>query len=174
MADSGVGRNNFEILKTLLAPAKESVALDIALHFEVGIEREGIRGAIFIHLHGMIDHQFCREQWIDFFWIAAEMAHGIAHGRQVHHGRDAREILKQDARRHKGNFFFSGSSSTGGIPPGEGTDIVRKNKTAVFMAKQIFEQDLEGEGKAGDVPDAGAFKGVEAKDIESIRASAQR
>ena len=40
VADAGIRRHDFEILKTLLSPAKKSVTLDIALHFEVGIESE--------------------------------------------------------------------------------------------------------------------------------------
>ena len=36
------------------------------------------------------------------------------------------------------------------------------------MAEQIFEEDFQGEGKAGDVADAGAFEGGEVVDIEGI------
>ena len=73
MADAGVRRNDFEILKTFLAPAQEGVALDIALHFEFGVEGEGAGGAEFVHLHGMIDHEFGGKQRIDFLGIAAEI-----------------------------------------------------------------------------------------------------
>ena len=101
MADARVRRNNLEIPEPLLAPAEKGVALDVALHFEFGIERESSRGAKLIHLHGVVDHQLSGKQRINFLRIAAECAHGLAHGCQIDHSRHAREILQQDARRHK-------------------------------------------------------------------------
>src|SRR5580692_3348984 len=71
VADSGVGRHYFEILKTLLAPAQERIALDIALHFEVGVEGKSTGYAEFIHLDGVVNHQFGGKQGIDFFRITA-------------------------------------------------------------------------------------------------------
>ena len=43
VADAGVRRNDFEIAENLLSPAQESVALDVALQFEIGIETECVR-----------------------------------------------------------------------------------------------------------------------------------
>ena len=56
VANAGIRRDDFKILKSLLTPAQESVALDIALHFQAGVERERTLDSEFIHLHGMIDH----------------------------------------------------------------------------------------------------------------------
>jgi len=58
MADAGVRRNHFEILKTFLAPAQEGVTLDIAFHFKVGVEEEGAGCAELVYLHGVVDHEF--------------------------------------------------------------------------------------------------------------------
>ena len=44
MADAGVWRDDFEILKGGLAPAEKGVALDVALKFEFGVQAEGIGG----------------------------------------------------------------------------------------------------------------------------------
>ena len=38
--DAGVGRHDLEILKAVLAPAQESVALAVALKFEIGVGLE--------------------------------------------------------------------------------------------------------------------------------------
>ena len=72
VADAGVRRNDFEILKAFLAPAQEGVALDIALHFEVGVEGEGAGDAEFVHLHGVVNYELGGEQGIDFFRVAAQ------------------------------------------------------------------------------------------------------
>ena len=66
MANAGIRRHDLEILQALLSPAEKGVALDVALHFEVGVEREGVRGAELIHLHGMVDDEFGGKQGIDF------------------------------------------------------------------------------------------------------------
>ena len=174
MADAGVRRNDFEILEALLAPAEERVALDIALHFQVGVEGEGVRGAEFVHLHGMVDHQFGGKQRIDFFRIAAEASDGVAHGGEIHHGGHAREILQQDARGHEGDFFFGGASGARRIPAGQRANIVRVDEAVVFMAQKIFEQNLQRKGKARDVADAGALERVQAVDFKGVAADAKR
>ena len=118
VADASVRRNYFEILKAFLAPAQEGVALDIALHFEVGVEGEGAGDAEFVHLHGVVNYQLGGEQGIDFFRFAAQLAHGFAHGGEVHYGGNAGEILEQDAGGHEGDFFFGGALGARGVPGG--------------------------------------------------------
>ena len=120
MADAGVGRHDLEIFKALLAPAQESVALDITLHFEIGVEGEGPRCAEFVDLHGMIDDELSGNQWIDFFGVAAESFQRVAHGGEVDDRRNSGKILQQDARGHERNFFFGGAAFARGIPA-EGT-----------------------------------------------------
>ena len=58
------------------------------------LRREGAGAAEFVHLHGMIDHQLGGKQRIDFLRIAAEFAHGVAHGGQIDDGGHAGEILQ--------------------------------------------------------------------------------
>ena len=173
VADAGVRRNDFEILKSFLAPAEKGVALDIALHFEVGVEGEGAGDAEFVHLDGMVDHQFGGEQRIDFLWIAAEFAHGVAHRGEIDHRGNAGEILEQDARGHEGDFFFGGALSARGIPAGERADVFVEDEAVVFVAQQIFEQDFQGKGQARDVADAGAFERGEVVDFEGAAADVE-
>lgn len=170
MAYAGVRRNNFEILKTFLAPAQESVALDIAFHFEVGVEEKGVCGARFIYLHGMVDDKLGRKQRIDFFGVAAKMAHCVAHGGEINDSGNARKILEQDTCGHEGNFFFGSACRTGGIPSGEGADVFRADEAIIFVTEKIFEEDFEREGQARWLSGTGALEGVEAVDFEGVAA----
>ena len=172
MADARIRRHDFEILETLLAPAEEGVALDIALHFEIGVEREGVRRAEFVHLHGMVDHQFGGKKRIDLLRIAAERCDGVAHGREVDDGGHAREILEQDARGHEGDFSFGGARGARRVPARQRGNIVRAHEAIVFVAQQIFEQHFQRKGKARDVADAGALERVQAIDVKRVAADA--
>ena len=121
----------------------------------------------------MVDHQFGGEQGIDFFRIAAQLAHGLAHGREVHHGGDAGEILQQHARGHERDFFFGGARCARGIPARQRVDVFVENEPAVFVAQQIFEEDFQGKGQARDVADSGAFERGEAVNFEGAAADVE-
>ena len=142
VANAGVRRDDFEILKTFLAPAEEGVALDIALHFEVGVEGEGAGDAEFVHLHGMVDHQFGGQQRIDFFGIAAEVAHRVAHGGEIDHGRDAGEILQQNASGHEGDFFFGGAWPRSWDPSPRAREYLRRKRNGRLRGAVNFRGEL--------------------------------
>src|SRR6266436_8598715 len=55
--DSGVGWNDRQIMKRLLPPAQERVALLVAEKFQLGVQSERLRGAKFVDLHRVINHQ---------------------------------------------------------------------------------------------------------------------
>ena len=170
MADAGVWGHHLEILEAFLAPAEESVALDVALKFEFGVEGERIRSAEFVHLHRMIDHQFGGQQRIDALRIAAQGADGFAHGRQIHDRRHAGEVLQQHPRGHEGDFFVGLGL---GIPLREGANVGGVDEARVFIAQQVFEQHFHREGKPGRISCAAAFESVEAVDTEFIAAYIQ-
>ena len=169
VADAGVGRNDFEILEGGLAPAQESVALDVALEFEFGVEAEGVRGAELVDLHGVVDDQLGGEQRIDALGIAAHALHGIAHGGEIDDGGNAGEILQQDARGHEGDFFLRGVGS----PSGESANVFGVNDAAVFKAQEIFEQNAERERQFGERGDALLFEHFEAMNFEGLRADVE-
>ena len=98
------------------------------------------------------------------------MAHRVAHGREIDDGRNAREILKQNASGHEGNFFFAGPFGAGGIPGGEGANIFGVNEPTVFVAQEIFEENFQREGKARGLADAGMLERVEAVNFEGFAA----
>ena len=74
--------------------------------------------------------------------------HGVAHGGEVDDGGDAGEVLHEDAGGHVGDL--AGGFGLG-VPVGEELDVVGGDGAAVFVAKEIFEQDAEGEGQPGEV-----------------------
>ena len=85
---------------------------------------------------------------VDLFGVAAEGAHGVAHGGEIDDGGDAGEVLHEDAGRHVGDLArWLGFS----VPGGEELDVVGGDGAAVFVAEEIFEQDAEGEREAGEV-----------------------
>ena len=94
VADARIGRNDLEIVEGLLSPAQEGVALDVAMEFEFGVEREGHVGAGLVDLHGMVDHQFRGQQGIHFFRIAAQLADRFAHRGEIDDGGHAGEVLQ--------------------------------------------------------------------------------
>ena len=53
--DAGVGGDDGEIAESGLAPAEEGVALFVALEFEQGVHVEGVGGAEFVDLDGVVD-----------------------------------------------------------------------------------------------------------------------
>ncbi len=104
MHDPGPRWNDSQSRKRGLPPFQERIAFPIALELKIGILRKRILRAEIIGLHGMIDHQFDRLQWIDRLWVAAHLCHCVAHRRQIDDARDAGKVLQQDARRRERNF----------------------------------------------------------------------
>ena len=68
---SGVGGDYCEVAEAGLSPAEEGVALFVALEFEKGVYVEGVGGAEFVDLNGVVDYEFYRLERIDESGIAA-------------------------------------------------------------------------------------------------------
>src|SRR5208282_3111982 len=143
------------------------------LHFEVGVEGEGVRAAEFVDLYGVVYHQLGRKQRIDFFRVAAELLDGVAHRGEIDDGRHAREVLQQDARGHEGDFLFGGARGARRIPACEGANVVRVDEAIVFVAQKIFEQHLQRKGQVRDVTDLRGRELVQTIDFERIAADAK-
>ena len=90
VADTDVRRDHCEILKSVLSPAQELIALHVALELQLGIEGKCLVAAELVDLHGMVDHQLGREQGIDLLGVAAHSGDGVAHGRKIGDGRARR------------------------------------------------------------------------------------
>src|SRR5262249_42727811 len=70
-----------------------------------------------------------------------------------------------------GDFFFSRSCGARWVPAGQRTNIFGVDEAIVFMAQEIFEQNLQREGKPRGLADAGAFESVEAVDFKGVAAN---
>jgi hypothetical protein len=146
--DAGARRHHLEIVERLLAPAQERVTLLVALelYFDV-LFQCGCR-AIGIHLYRVVDDQFGRGQRVDLGGIATELDHGVTHRGQVDDTGYASEILQHHAGRHESDF---GRRFGLGIPLGDGLDLAGSDIDAVFVAEQVFQQDLQRVGEALEV-----------------------
>ena len=99
MDDAGVRRHDEEVVERALTPAEKGVALVVPLELELDVAPDREPGGELVDLHRVVDHELDRDQRVDRLRIAALVAHGIAHRRQVDDAGDAREVLQQDARR---------------------------------------------------------------------------
>ena len=107
VADAGAGRHHAEIVEGAGAPAQERVALAVPLIFLLDIGEERGRGAERIDRHRVVDDEVDRNQRIDLARIAAERAHGVAHGGEIDHGWNAGEILHQHAGGAEGDLALA-------------------------------------------------------------------
>jgi len=100
---------------------------------------ERIRLGEIIHLHGMIDDELDRLQWIHFVWVAAKADDAVAHRGEVHHGGHTGEVLKQHAGWSERDLLLRCALD---IPPCARFDVGRLHESAVLVAQQVFQQDL--------------------------------
>ncbi len=148
MADAGAGRHDAEILEGLLAPFEEAVALLVLLIFALDVLAERARVAEEVDHDRVVDDEIDGHQRVDLRRVAAELFHGVAHGREIDDGRHAGEILHQHARRAEGDLMLLLAAM---FCPGRGRlDIGLLHRTAVLVAQQVLEHDLHREGQIGD------------------------
>jgi hypothetical protein len=162
VADSHARRHGAEVAKGRLAPFEKRIALAVALELEERIGVVGAGGAEFVDLYGVVDDEFCGDEGIDAFRIAAQCLDGVAHCAQVDDGGDAGEVLHENTGGHVGDF------ATGlglGIPAGEELDVSSGDIHAVFATEQILEQDFEAEGKLAQVE---AARGKGGQSIDGV------
>ena len=101
--DAGPGRHHAEAPQRCLRPAQQLVALAVALVLALHVEGVGPRAAEAIDLDAVVDDQAGRHERVDAGGVSAQLRHGVAHGRQVHHGGHAGEVLEQHAPGHEGD-----------------------------------------------------------------------
>jgi hypothetical protein len=58
--DSRVRRHDLEVVEGRLAPAQEGVALAVPFELELGVAEHRTRRCVFVHLHGVVDHELGR------------------------------------------------------------------------------------------------------------------
>ncbi len=143
--DAGVWRHDLEIAERALAPAQEGVAFAVALELDAVVVGQRLRGAVFIHLHGMVDDQLGRRQRVDLVGVAAEAGDRFAHRGQVDHAGHTGEVLHDHARGREGNFMRRLRLR---IPVDDRLNIGARDVDAVLKAQQVLEQDLQRIGES--------------------------
>ncbi len=139
MANSRAWRYNPEIIKDVLAPFEESIALIISLNFPPDVELIRIVCPKSIHNDRMVNDQVHRHERINFARVASHFSNGIAHGRQIHNGRNTRKVLYQNTSRRKRDLFRGRLSLH---PSCQGFNIFGFDNHIILKAQHIFEQDL--------------------------------
>ena len=107
---------------------------------------------------------------VDQLGIAAELDHGVAHGGEVDHRRDAGEVLHQHAGRAEGDLAVRAALL---LPVGQRLDVLAGDAAAVLVAQQVLEQHLQRIGQARNVAQFGLGCG-NAVVIEAVAADFQR
>ncbi len=151
MADAGAGRHHAEIVERLRPPAEESVALGVASIFELDVLAEGVRAREGVDLDRMVDHEIDRHQRVDLARVAAQGDHRIAHRGEVDHGRDAREVLHEDARGTEGDLVLARPRLE---PMRDGLEVGDRHAAPVLEAQEVLEQYLHRAGQPLDRPES--------------------
>ena len=148
MADAGARRHDAKVGEALLSPFQEPVALLVLLVFARDVLGERARRAEMIDHHRMVDDEVDGNQRIDLLRIAAKRDHRVAHRGEIDHGRHAGEVLHQHPRRAEGDFVLRLAAIVD--PRRDRLDVFLLDRAPVFVAQQVFEHDLEREGKLGN------------------------
>ena len=148
-------RHDTEGLERLHSPFHELIALAVALELERHVLLQGLRRAVVIDLHRVIDHQIDRNQRLDSPRIDAPRHRHLAHGRQVAEQRHPGEILQDNASDDERNLLAARRLR---LPVCQFADMPFAHPLAVAVAQQRLKHDTQRDRQARDVADAGTFK----------------
>src|SRR5690606_9074796 len=90
-----------------------------------------------------------------------ELRERVAHRGQIHHGRYAREVLQEDARRAECDLL---PGALGRVPVGQRLDVLSLDEAAVLVPGEVLDEDLESEGEAVDRRAGKLGESVESED----------
>ena len=155
--DAGARRHDLELVEGALAPPQELVALLVAAVLEVDVALERVGRAEHVDDHRVVDDELGGRERVDLGRVAAELGDGLAHGREVHDARHAREVLHDHPRR--GELDLRVRLGTG-VPARERADVVGGDVGAVLGAEQVLQEHLQAEREA-----FGPFDGGKPEDL---------
>ena len=139
MHDAGARWNNFEIIKGCLTPTQKLVALGVALVLEFDIALKGVFTTSYVDDYRVVDHHFCRREWIDAFWVSAKGCHCFTHGCEVDDARNSSEVLHDYASWRELDF---GVRLALWVPGRKSVDVLGSNICAVFGTQKVLEKHL--------------------------------
>src|ERR1035437_49651 len=160
VTDARVGRDDAEVAERVLPPAEERVPLPVAVELELRVRPEGLRRGELVDDDRVVDHEVGRRERVDLVGVAAHLGEGLAHRREVDYGRDAREVLQEDARGAEGDL------AVGRLPHvacREGLDVLLCDGAAVLVTEEVLEEDPERERELLDLREL-LLEGLQAVD----------
>src|SRR6185437_10735058 len=101
-----------------------------------------------IDLDRVVDHQVDVDQRVDRGGVAADLGHRVAHRGEVDDGRNAGEVLHQDAGGLEGDLD---ARLGGGVPGGDRLDVGLRHRHPVLEPQHVLQQHLDRVRQAGDV-----------------------
>ena len=171
MNDADVGRNDAKVVERLLAPFEELVTLAVAGELHLDVLRQRHLAAEVIDLDAVVDHQVDGDQRVDLRRVAADPRHRASHRGEVHHRRNAGEILQDDAIRFEGHFLLG---DVGGVPRGQGPHVFLADGEVVAVPQNGFEQHTDRKRQRVDLAQPGVFQGGQAVDRRVAVAGVER
>ena len=94
MTNSGVGRDNQEIVERLLRPPQQLVALPVSAELQARVDAERVGTGEHVRDHRVIDHQLRGDQRVDRGRVPAERGHCISHrDRSTTHGTPVKSCI---------------------------------------------------------------------------------
>ena len=132
---------------------------------------EGALAAEIVDHHGVVDDEIDGRERIDLLGVAAEVAHGRAHGREVDDRGHAGEILHQHAGRAIGDLAIRAAVLQ---PGGHGLDVIDLLTVRPSSWRSRFSNSTLSEtGQARQIAQAGLLGGGEAVIVVGTRAHFQ-
>ena len=140
--------HNPEVIERLLPPTKEFVALAVTVKFDFGVFKECVARAVKVHLNAVVNHQIYWNQWVNFLRVATKFGHGGSHTRQVHHGRNTREILQDDSSQFERNFNLERFCS---VVSRQVFHVLFGHIVTIAISQHALEHDFNAERQFGNV-----------------------
>ena len=143
-------RHHAEVAEGVLRPAQQCVALPVALHLALDVPAvRRVRPEV-VHLHGVVDDEVGGHHRVDALGVASHGRDPRPHGRQVHHGGHAREVLQHHPGGQEGHV----GAGVGRAPRRHRAHVLLAHVAPAGVPERVLEQDADGEGKAVEGGDA--------------------
>ena len=155
--DARAGRHHAEVAEGVLRPPQQRVTLPVALHLALDVPAvRRVRPEV-VHLHGVVDDEVGGNHRVDALRVAPHGRDPGPHGRQVHHGGHAREVLQHHPGGQEGHV----RAGVGRAPRSHGAHFLLAHVAPAGVPEGVLEQDADREGKAVEGGEALFLEGLE-------------
>mmetsp|Transcript_413 Transcript_413/g.467 ORF Transcript_413/g.467 Transcript_413/m.467 type:complete len:363 (-) Transcript_413:119-1207(-) len=141
MDDTRSGRNDQEVIESVLAPFQEFESLIVSIEFDFFVLQVSIFGSGVINLDGVIDDQIDRAGGVNLIGISTQSGGGISHGGQIDDGGDTSEILQDNSSRLEGDFDILGVVL---FPVQDVLNITTFDGKLITISQGAFQKNSDG------------------------------